>query len=106
MIEAKPFIDCEGNMHLHAREGGLASFNFQDEFGAPRNMTSASVYFEAPNFRRQLTPGGNPSQLILTIQRGDLNQFLNTRVDYLIIDESGSVPHIIIRGKLTVFGWA
>ena len=105
MKNLTPFIDDSGNMHLHAREGGLAVFDFQDDEGNPRDMSNASVFFETENFRKALGAGENPSQLILTIERGDLNSFLNSRVEYIILDETGDIPHVIMEGNVIVTGW-
>lgn len=100
-----PFIDDSGNMHLHAREGGIAIFDFQEDDGTPRDMTNADVFFEVKDFRKALTPGQQDHQLVLTIDRGELNQFLNQVNDFIVLDETGVVPHVIIEGKVIVDGW-
>lgn len=105
MKNLTPFIDDRGNMHVHGREGGVAVFEFQDEDGTPRNMSGASVFFEVKGFRKALQAGDTTSQMILIIERGDLNAYLNKTVDYVVLDETGTVPHVIIEGKLVVSGW-
>ena len=99
------FINENGDMSIHVREGGVAVFVFEDEAGNPRDMTNASVYFEIKGFRRKLTAGDQPNQLILTIQRSDLNAFQNQRNQFLVLDETGTVPHVIMDGNIIVRGW-
>lgn len=106
MKNLTPFIDDSGNMHLHAREGGIAVFDFQEDDGTPRDMTGAQIFFEVPGFRKALTTGEAPSQLILTLERGDLNSYINKVTDFIVLDETGEVPHVIVEGKLVVDGWA
>lgn len=101
-----PFIDENGNMQLHAREGGIAVLEFQEDDGTPRDMTTAQVFFEVPGFRKELSAGEQPSQRILIINRGDLVNFLNKVSDFIILDETGAVPHVIIEGKVVVTGWS
>jgi len=105
MKNLTPFIDDDGNMHLHTREGGLATLDFQEDDGSPRDMTGASLFFEVEGFRKALSAGENASQMILLIERGELNQFRDKVSNYIIIDETGEVPHVLIEGKVIVSGW-
>lgn len=105
MKNLTPFIDETGDMHLHGREGGIAVFDFEDENRNPRDMTGASVYFETASFRKKLEPGEADSQLILILERGELATALNKRQDYVVIDETGEVPHVILEGNVIVSGW-
>ena len=93
-------------MQLHAREGGLAVLEFQEDDGTPRDMTTAELFFEVEGFRKALTAGETNNTRVLTIERGDLTQFLHKVTDYIIIDETGSVPHVLIEGKVVVTGWS
>lgn len=100
-----PFIDENANMHLHAREGGIAVFDFEDDDGNPRDMTGASIFFEVEGFRKALDAGETSSQMLLIIDRGELNDFINKKREYVVLDETGVVPHVIVEGNLIVNGW-
>lgn len=105
MKNLTPFIDSDGNMRLHAREGGLAVLDFQEDDGTPRDMTSAALFFEVEGFRKELAPGEAPSQRILVVDRGDLSGFVGQVNDFIILDETGEVPHVLIEGKVIISGW-
>ena len=100
-----PFLDDKMNMYLHGREGGQAVFEFTDYENNPRDMSTSDVYFEVQGFRKKLTPGDQTYKLILTIERGELIEFMNKPTDYIIIDESNVIPHIIVEARLSVTGW-
>lgn len=103
--EMRPFIDSDGDMTLHGREGGVAVFTFKDDSGQPRDMTEASVSFQTPNFSKDLEPGPESDQMTLTLEASELPNPMNKRLEYIILDSSGTVPHVICDGKLTVIGW-
>lgn len=105
MNNLTPFIDADGNMRLHAREGGVAVIEFQEDDGTPRNVENASIFFEVEGFRKELSEGEATNQKILVLERGDLAAFLDRVTDYIILDETGDVPHVIIEGKVIISGW-
>jgi hypothetical protein len=106
MIELAPFFDDDGNVNLHAREGAIAEFSFADADGVDVDASSWNVFFDVSGFRKQLTPHAtDPTLLVLTIERGDLNQYLNKLTDYVIVDETDAIPIVIIEGKVRVRGW-
>lgn len=105
MIESLPFIDDDGLMRVHVKAGGTAVFDFQDDLGAPRDMSTAYIWFETQGLRRRLIVGDLPSQLVLTIQVGELNHLLNDKTQYVILDETGPVPQVLFGGDVLVIGF-
>lgn len=102
----RPFINDDASMFLHAREGGVAVFSFTEEDGTPRDMTEATVTFETQGFVKSLTLGEEPNQMVLKLNASELPiTTLNKSRDYIILDSSGELPHVICDGKLTVTGW-
>lgn len=99
------FIHTSGLMTLHAKEGGVAVFDFYEANGSTRDVSADPMFFEVPGFRKQLSLGEASNQLVLTIEPGDLAGFLRKVTEYIILDESGDVPRVILEGKLIVRGW-
>lgn len=105
MRELRPFIDADGDIHLHGLEGGLATFEFTDEAGVARNMVGANVTFNILGFSKALTAGDLPQHMVLTLVASELPNSIGKVIDYVILDRTGPVPHVIIDGKLVMSGW-
>ena len=106
MIESMPFIDDNGTIRVHTRGGGVAILDFETDAGTPRDMSTASVWFETEGFQTQLTVGDQPHQLVLTVDVGDLNHLLNKPTEYVIVDRTTNPDQIIFSGKVSVVGWS
>lgn len=101
-----PFIDSSGNMHLHAREGGVAVLTFKDANGDSRDVSASEMFFEVAGFRKALEPHDtDDDKQVLIIERGELNSYLNKISEYVILDETGLVPEVIIGGRVAIVGW-
>jgi hypothetical protein len=94
-----------GDIQIHGREGASLVFEFTDDADAPRDMTAATVTFEIEGFTKGLTPGAAPHLMVLQIQRGELPNTIGKVVEFVVIDETDTVPHVIWSGNLIQVGW-
>lgn len=99
-------IDERGDIRLHGQEGLRLVFQFTDENGDPQDV-SANIYkFKTEYFEKSLTSGVTTAEKILQINEGELTpEHLNKRVGYIITDESGIVPQVILSAQIAVSGW-
>jgi hypothetical protein len=105
MRELRPFIDDDGTIFLHQQEGGVAVFDFTDEEGVPRDMTFADVTFRMQGFSKALIAGDTTSQLVLELLASELPDSSEKARDYIILDSTGAVPHVILDGSVVLTGW-
>lgn len=99
-------IQEDGDIRLHGREGILVVFEFMTDLGNPRDMTGASVTFETDDYIKALIAGGQTNQMVLSLNAADLPaNHINKKTPYIIRDNSGTVPHVIIDAELIVTGW-
>lgn len=106
MREMAPIVTENGDIQMHGREGALIVLSFQEDDGTPRDMTSAVVTFEVRGFTKPLVVGDQPHLMNLTLNRGELpTAFLGKVEDFVVLDETGAIPHVIWSGKVILTGW-
>lgn len=100
-----PVVSPEGDITFHGREGVVVVLDFETDQGVPRDMSGATVRFEIDGFAKNLTPGPGISNMTLTLDRGELPNTIGRMVDFVVVDETGTVPHVIWSGRLNQIGW-
>lgn len=99
-------IQDNGDIRLHGQEGILVVFEFTTDTGAPRVMTGATVTFKTKTYSKALTAGDATNRMVLTLTPADIpDDLLNVKTPYIILDQSGSVPHVIMSAELVITGW-
>lgn len=99
-------IQENGDIRLHGQEGILIVFEFTTDSGAPRSMVGATVLFKTQTYSKPLVAGEAAHQMILQLRASDLTpDFLNRKTPYIILDNSGTVPHVVMNAELVVTGW-
>lgn len=98
-------VTASGDIQLHGREGLLATLIFVDDDGAPTDMSEAVVKFETATFSKLLTLGAETNHLVLSLNRGELPNSIGHVEDFIVLDESGEIPHVVWSGRLTMTGW-
>lgn len=99
-------IQENGLIRIHGQEGILVVFEFTTASGAARDMTGATVKLKTPLFEKALTVGDTTNTMVLTLQPSDIRpQMVNKKTPYVIVDESGAVPHVILASDIMVSGW-
>lgn len=99
-------IQDNGDIRLHGQEGIVVVFEFTTDTGAPRVMTGASVLFKTETFSKALVAGDLTNQMVLLLTATDLPVgFLNKKTPYIILDNSGTVPQVILSAEVVVTGW-
>ena len=108
MIEQPSVVDCNGDIHLHGRQGLQLPVEFADANGTLRDMSGASVVFEVgPDINVNLTPvPGVASQMLLTLTQADVKAIADSRLkDFVFLETSAAVPTPVWRGVVYVTGW-
>lgn len=100
-----PAVTEAGDIQLHGREGLLIPFVFEEDNGSPRDMSEAVVTFEIKGFTKPLTVGDETNHMVLSLNQGELPNTIGKVVDFVVVDYSGSIPHVIWAGKLVQLGW-
>lgn len=107
MINMPSSITESGDILLHAKEGLRVPVNFQSEDGTPRDMTGTTVsFFVKGGPTIALTPGSTLDELVLVIPQGAYNALLNKRVEFALVDQTGTPANLLWSGTLTVTGFA
>lgn len=94
-----------GDIQIHGQEGAVLALRFQQEDGTPRDMTGAVIKLAIEGFEKNLTPGVDPDVMVLTLARGELPDTIGKVVEFVVTDETGSIPHVIWGGRLIQTGW-
>lgn len=100
-----PVVDGN-NIIIHNKERVEVPVLFYDHLGAEVNMTGKQVFFETSmGLRKSLTPGLNPFQMVLVLDRGELETHKGKLVTYTIIDETANIYQLMADGQIIVRGW-
>jgi hypothetical protein len=107
MINMPSPITEDGDIVLHAKAGLRIPVFFQQENGAPRDMTGTTVKFYVQGSSTiLLTAGTSIDELILEIPVGFYNTLIGKKADFALVDETAVPANDLWSGVLFVTGFA
>lgn len=96
----------DADLRFHAKEGLSIPISFQDETGAPRDMTGHTVNCYIDNGPTiALVAGTTSDQMILNITKGSCNSFIGKMTPFAVVDETDTTPLVVWSGSLMVGGF-
>lgn len=103
MIKMPATVTESGDIQIHQLEGVRLSLTFQGEDGTPRDMTGTTVSFHvAGGISIVLTPGATADELILVINKGDLDTLAGRMAKFALVDETPVPPNVLWAGEVIV----
>ena len=106
MTKTTPFVSDDCTLYLHVAGGGTAVLEFKTELGDPRDVSLDQVRFMTEHFEQDLANGDTADLKELTLLGSDLPlDYIDAKVDYLVLDMSQTPPATVMEGKLVLEGW-